>query len=252
MRTIKLLTLAVLLGTLVSCEDDSDSSVKEENILNLITKTYYLESYYEDTMVFDSSTRDEWRYYYFDRSRGYISLGETLFQKSVGPIQIIDTLRIDLSSFPSHIVKEFKEIDLDGWQFHQPFYASKRINHLEIIGYENHPNLKITAGKFILNDVLKIGTSNIPIDKLNEMNGKNWDTFKQVDMTKDQRSFEITFNADISTNTEEGVYKRPFGATYEDFFFSSVGDIGLISKSEREGGLTYSRDFKYQVKEIYY
>ena len=195
MKTIKIL-LFVLLSTLfLSCSKDDDDVFFEGDLVQvLVSKTYHFKQYYRKPVVINrSTTADDISGYSFYSST--ISLGYLAYQQKYINNQVIDTLTIDLNSYNEDI----KTLWFNNKNPSELQNKYLTINYLNIIGLDDHPNLKI-IGKLGVYGKVEIYNSNISIDKLNSISftqyGQKIDMFEKRDYERKEWEWEYKMRGD--------------------------------------------------------
>ena len=206
MKTIKILLLVLLSTLFLSCSENDDDLfeeiVKDETVKEdvLISKTYHFKQYYEKPVVINRFTNDNESYGYdYNSSSRRITLGRVVFQQRYTNNEVIDTLTIDLTSFPAHLggIKEIRFLEF-GTTASQIEFKYATINYLNIIGLDKYPDLKIIGDNGY--DKIEVYNSNVPVDKLNSISVRNNDIpypiFEKIDYKRQEWEWAYIIGSD--------------------------------------------------------
>ena len=215
MKTIKISVLVLLSTLFLSCsENDNDlfeeivkEEVEKEDVL--ISKTYHFKQYYENPVVINNKTNSN-NIVGYSYSDGSVALGSVIFQQRYVNNQVIDTLTIDLTSFPAHLggVKKIRLSKSSLPNAIEAKYAT--INYLNIIGLDKNPDLKIIGDSSY--GKVQIINSNVSVDKLNSISGtmyKSYDMFEKIDY--ERKEWEWTYIMGSDNYAYENLQNRPTG-----------------------------------------
>lgn len=228
MKTITLLIL-LSIATLISCGDSVEENQDFVPPTTEIRETYKLKEYYEKPVVINSLTTDDDVYgYRYDWYSSSIKVGMVIFQGRYINNEILDTLTINLNSYNSEIKVLHLSHSYSAPNQIEHKYAT--INYLNIIGLEQHPDLKIVGDGVY--DKVQINNSNISVEKLNSISVRNnnipYDIFEKVELRRKEVSF---------TFREHSTPQYP--SIYHNFVNQEKGFIGY--------GYGKNEGTKYQI-----
>ena len=211
MKTIKILLLVLLSTLFLGCSKNYDDDLFEEEVEEKVlkSKTYHFKQYYEKPVVINrSTTDDDVSGYSFSSLSGTIGLGYLAYQQKYINNQVIDTLTIDLNSYN----KDIKTLSFNNKNPSELQNKYLTINYLNIIGLDDHPNLKI-IGRLGVYGKVEVYNSNISIDKLNNISftdyGQKINMFEKIDY--ERKEWEWTYVIGSSNYGYENLQDKPIG-----------------------------------------
>lgn len=192
MKTIKL-SILLFVATLISCSNNNEEY--EDYIppvppVSEIRETYKLKEYYEKKVVINHQTNSDDIYGYNSTwSSSAITLGNVVFSGRYTNKTVLDTLVIDLTKFTNKINRIVFNHSYS--RPNQIEHKYTTINHLEIIGIDESKGITIVCDEIY--GKIKINSSNISVEKLNEYSVRNnnisYGLFEKVELKREEVSF---------------------------------------------------------------